>query len=106
MTLCKVPEPVSTSRGHDSDGSDPVQLTFDLDPKDQVPNWSTDGSRIAYVTRTRPQGAGDIWIIDGDGSDPRPITTGPEREFGAAWSPEGTRVQLVPGWQPLGKRLP
>lgn len=119
----------------ESDGSNAVQLTLDPQPKEQVPDWSPDGQRIAYVTRVTPAGGGDIWVIDRDGTDPTPITDGPEREFGAAWSPDGSRIayrslddlkvhlldlatgerravhpvgtnQLVPGWQPRGQRLP
>ena len=32
----------------DADGTHKQQLTFDSPPKDQVPDWSPDGSKIAY----------------------------------------------------------
>jgi Tol biopolymer transport system component len=72
---------------------------------------------------------GDIWIMNADGSDPHPITSGADK-LGTAWSPDGTKiatldwssrtvevmnadgtdaravhplgVQFVPGWQPRG----
>jgi dipeptidyl aminopeptidase/acylaminoacyl peptidase len=98
-------------------------------PKDQLPDWSPDGSRIAYVQRTAPVG-GDVWVVNADGSDPHPLTSGPPDELGTAWSPDGTQiaylswntrtvevmnadgtnahpvqpdgVQFVPAWQPRG----
>src|SRR5262249_27127100 len=108
--------------------------TFDPQPKDQVPDWSPDGSKIAYLADTSAApdigGNGDIWVIDADGANPHPITSG-GHFLGTAWSPDGTRIatldfpsrtvftlnasdgsdleavhpgglQFVPGWQPRG----
>ncbi len=116
----------------DADGSDQMQLTFDAARKDQVPDWSPDGSRIAYVSVTGAGPGGDIWIMDADGSDQTQITSGDPSEYGAAWSPDGEQiaflewntrtvyvmnadgtggyavhplgVQFVPAWQPRGDR--
>jgi streptogramin lyase len=115
-----------------ADGDNQTQLTRDPTPKDQLPDWSPDGSRIAYVQRTAPVG-GDIWVVNADGSDPHPLTSGPPDELGTAWSPDGTQiaylnwntrtvevmnadgsgahpvhpdgVQFVPAWQPRGTGL-
>jgi len=109
-----------------------TQLTFDATIKDQVPDWSPDGSRIAYGADD------DVYLIDADGSDRVNLTSSSASEFGAAWSPRGGWVaftgggadvpagqryvqvmrpdgtgrqvvaptpgllQAVPGWQPLG----
>lgn len=119
-----------------ADGSNQTQLTFDPVMKDQVPDWSPDGSQIAFVTRIDPlvPGNGDLWLMDADGGHQRNITEGPGWEYGAAWSPDGTAIayldtatrrvnildlvsgerrvvndfapQLVPAWQPRGDRLP
>ena len=112
-----------------ADGSGQTQLTFAATRKDQTPEWSPDGARIAYTVDVSPTVAGgDIWIMNADGSDQHPITSGPEREYGPVWSPEGTQlafldfglrtvyvmnadgsgryavhpggIQFVPGWQP------
>jgi Tol biopolymer transport system component len=118
-----------------ADGSNQTQLTFDPVMKDQVPDWSPDGSQIAFVTRLDPSvPGGDLWLMDADGGNQRNITGGPEPEYGASWSPDGTAIayldwatrrvnildlvtgerrvvndfapQFVPGWQPRGDRLP
>jgi Tol biopolymer transport system component len=113
------------------DGSDQTQLTFDLVAKDQLPDSSPDGSRIAFVEQTHPVG-GDIWVMNADGSEARAITSGADK-LGAAWSPDGSQIatldwpsrtveimsadgtdtqavhpggiQIVPGWQPRGTGL-
>ncbi|HJQ49259.1 MAG TPA: hypothetical protein VJ838_01960 [Gaiellaceae bacterium] len=120
-----------------ANGANQTQLTSDPQPKDQVPDWSPDGSRISYIADTHgiadtvSPSWGDIWVMNADGSDQHPITTG-ATYYGTAWSPDGTRivtldfpsrtvytvnasdggdpqavhpgpgVQFVPGWQPRG----
>jgi Tol biopolymer transport system component len=118
-----------------ADGSGQTQLTFDSQPKDQVPDWSPDGTKIAYLADTHgipdvTQSWGDIWVMNADGSDQRPITHN-ATFYGTAWSPDGSRIatmdmpsrtiytlnasdgndvravhpgglQFVPGWQPRG----
>jgi Tol biopolymer transport system component len=77
----------------DADGANQTQLTFDSTPKDQVPDWSPDGSRIAYVARTAAAG-GDICVMNADGSDQHPITSGADM-LGTAWSPDGTQIATL-----------
>ena len=112
----------------DADGSDQVQLTFDDAWKDQVPDWSPDGSKIAYAAGD----PGDILVMNADGSNQHTIVGGPTDDFGSAWSPDGGQIafirfddrtvrvanadgsgvhivrafglQAVPGWQPRGDR--
>jgi Tol biopolymer transport system component len=114
----------------DADGTDQVQLTFDDTFKDQVPDWSPDGSKIAYAAGD----PGDILVMNADGSDQHTIVGGPTDDFGSAWSPDGEQIafirfddrtvrvanadgsgvhivrafglQAVPGWQPRGDRTP
>ena len=109
-----------------------TQLTSDPTFKDQTPDWSPDGTRIAYGADD------DIWIMKADGTGQVNLTDSPNAEFGAAFSPDGTQIaftgtggpvpaeqryvqtirtdgsdrrvvaptpglrQAVPGWQPLG----
>ena len=58
---------------------------------DSSPAWSPDGSTIAFRTDRSPAG---IWIVDGDGSNLRPLLTTPDvRDADApAWSPDGRSI--------------
>jgi Tol biopolymer transport system component len=46
----------------DADGTDQVQLTFDPAFKDQVPDWSPDGTKISYAAGD----PGDILVMNAD----------------------------------------
>jgi molecular chaperone DnaK len=48
---------------------------------DQDPTWSPDATRIAFKR------GGRLWVMNADGSNARPVTTGPDRDTAAAWSP-------------------
>src|SRR5688572_16037733 len=56
-----------------------------------------EGSRIAF-TRLRETPAGDfrfdaeIWLMNGDGSAPRPLTHNTTDDLAAEWSPDGKSI--------------
>src|SRR5262245_43627856 len=82
-----------------ADGSNQTQLTFDPQPKDQVPDWSPHGNKIAYLADTHGiadmgNSWGDIWVMNKNGSHQHQITNG-ATYYGTAWSPDGTRIATL-----------
>ena len=53
-----------------------------------MPAYSPDGPQIAYV-RYSPEDAGDIWVSDADGANPRRLTDS-GADARPAWSPRGS----------------
>jgi TolB protein len=82
------------------DGSGQRQLTFDPAPKDQVPDWSPEGNKIAYIADTHgiadtvSPSWGDVWVMNANGRNQHPITSGASF-YGTAWSPDGTRIATL-----------
>ena len=65
-----------------------------------VPDWSPDGSKIAYVADTHGvadivnPSSGDIWVMNADGSGQHSITNGASY-YGTAWSPDGSGIATM-----------
>ena len=57
------------------------------------PAWSPDGRTVAYVSNR--SGAWNLWSIDIDGGDPRPLTTGTDEDRFPAFSPDGQRIAFA-----------
>jgi TolB protein len=73
------------------DGSDRRALTDDAF-FDRRPRFSPDGRRIAFYTNR--DGQYEVWTLDRDGSNLRPLTHDPERRNARypIWSPDGSRL--------------
>jgi eukaryotic-like serine/threonine-protein kinase len=63
------------------------QITFEQDPHLAigVPVWSPDGTRIAYVIRSRTGWNVDLWVVNPDGTNAHRVSVGGGY---AAWSPD------------------
>ncbi len=76
------------------DGSKDSQLTAVITPGS--PDWSPDGSRMAFDVRTDFRDPGQIYTINADGSGltnltgDSPLVKGPP-----AWSPDGSRIAFI-----------
>lgn len=72
------------------DGSNRLQLTF---PPMRIwdPQWSPDGRSIAFCGQLPGQFA-QIYIVDADGGNLRPITTEDGWQGSPTWSPDGTTL--------------
>src|SRR5215468_775451 len=63
------------------------------------PQISPDGKKIVYVRRFADAATdkrySNLWIINSDGSDHRPLTTGNRSDASPRWSPDGTRLAFL-----------
>src|SRR5579864_2548964 len=75
---------------------DEFQLQIGSDPQ-----ISPDGKKIVYVRRfadpMTDKRYSNLWIINSDGSDHRPLTTGNRSDASPRWSPDGTRIAFLAG---------
>ena len=63
------------------------------------PQISPDGQRIVYVRNfmdvKSDRRRSNLWIVNFDGSDERPLTTGLQNDVAPRWSPDGKRLLYV-----------
>jgi acylaminoacyl-peptidase len=93
--------------GHDDDtftNLDVFQLEYADDPQ-----ISPDGSTIVYARQSMDimsdRSVSNLWIIDADGDNHRPLVTGPESYRSPRWSPSGNRLAYVSSVEGRGPQI-
>jgi TolB protein len=78
----------------DIDGAGLTKLTQDPDPlvpiDDTRPDWSPDGSRIAF--QSNRTGNNEIFLMNPDGTDVLQLTSHAATDAAPEWSPDGERI--------------
>ncbi len=74
-----------------TDGATLANLTAGSDFDELEPDWSPDGSKIVF-TGNRNGGDLDIFTMNADGSNVRPLLDNTASESRPAWSPDGTKI--------------
>ena len=73
---------------------DVFELEFVSDPQ-----ISPDGKKIIYVRNFKDimsdRNLSNLWVIDADGKNNRPITTGNQNDYSPRWSPDGSQIVYV-----------
>jgi hypothetical protein len=59
------------------------------------PDWSPDGTQIAFVSSAT--GSPDVYVANADGTGPRPFAAGRESESYPSWSPDGQSIAYTIG---------
>jgi TolB protein len=79
----------------DPSGGPPLaERRLTTDPAvDGEPNWSPDGTRIAFTRG--PETAGDVYVMNADGSNPTRLTTSPAGDRQPAFSPDGELIAFL-----------
>jgi acylaminoacyl-peptidase len=90
-----VPRPASAQdSSHKLSAMDEFQLQLPSDPQ-----ISPDGKQIVYVRRfadpMTDRRYSNLWIINAEGTDHRPLTTGNRNDSSPRWSPDGTRIAYL-----------
>jgi dipeptidyl aminopeptidase/acylaminoacyl peptidase len=76
-----------------SDGSNRTTLTQGQSGFLSPPSWSSDGSRLAFVSDR--SGSTDVWVMDIDGSNLVNLTDEEAKDHSPAWSPDGQWIAFA-----------
>ncbi|MTB52314.1 S9 family peptidase [Lewinella sp. W8] len=73
---------------------EPIDV-FDLEYVSD-PQIDPDGQRVIYVRNFKDimtdRNLSNLWVVNFDGSDPRPLTSGAHNDYSPRWSPSGDRL--------------
>jgi Tol biopolymer transport system component len=76
-----------------ADGSDQHDVSRNHDVDDRSPAWSPDGRTIAFASGFASEGyLNEIWLMDPDGRNQRPLTHRVGIDEYPVWSPDGRTI--------------
>jgi dipeptidyl aminopeptidase/acylaminoacyl peptidase len=74
--------------------NDEFQIQLPIDPQ-----ISPDGTKVVYVRQfadpMTDKRYANLWVVNGTGTDHRPLTSGNHSESVPRWSPDGTRIAYI-----------
>ena len=73
----------------DADGTDQTNLTGNA-ALDEYPDWSSDGSRIVFISNRDDNK--EIYVMDSDGTNQTRLTNSEANEQNPKWSPDGNSI--------------
>jgi Tol biopolymer transport system component len=72
-----------------ADGTNEIRLTNNF-VKDEDPDWSPDGRKIAFSSRR--DGNSEIYVMNADGTGLMNLTKNPAHDAAPSWSPDGRKI--------------
>ena len=70
----------------------PVNLTRNPSAHDSDPNWSPNGTQIAFLSQRGISGDFEIYSMAANGTEQNPLTENTANDLNPAWSPDGTQI--------------
>ena len=72
-----------------------------------TPDWSSSGDVLVYISSAVPGREGDLYVMEIDGENPRPLLERPGLEANPRWSPDGAQIAFwtAPAGRPEERAL-
>ncbi len=81
------------------DGSGLRLINPTRDRDESYPNWSPDGQQLLFIAGDSQRPAErQVWVMDADGTNPHPLTSGIGGVALPTWSPDGRWVAFLAKW--------
>jgi dipeptidyl aminopeptidase/acylaminoacyl peptidase len=78
----------------DAAGGEPRRFTTGP-RRDIEPRWSSDGTRLAFLSERAPKEKLQLYVMPADGGEPTRLTSLENGAGSVAWSPDGARLAFV-----------